>query len=224
MSHQVTGCQSSHRTSHAPSCEQLHFPIFARVYESMTRAGSAQRVLNPIRAEVTSAVHGVVLEVGAGNGLNFPFYQPGCVTHIEAIEPDAAMVRYASRRLTQARVPITLTQADVEALPFDDATFDSVLATLVWCSVPDPARGLSEVRRILKPGGTLLLVEHVRSLNPLVANLQDALVPLTTRLTGNCHWNRPTVELVRTSGFEVTRLRCLHRGLPPVFLLEARRD
>jgi SAM-dependent methyltransferase len=121
------------------------------------------------------------------------------------------------RRLATAPVPITLTQAPVEALPFSDALFDSVVATLVFSSVADPARGFHEIKRVLKPGGTLLLLEHVRA----DARIQDALVPLTTRLSSNCHWNRDTERTVRDTGFQITRLRQLGGGLQPIIVLQA---
>src|SRR5436309_2718688 len=136
---------------------------FAAYYEKLSRGGSERNFMEPLRKEIVGQAHGVVLEIGAGNGLNFAFYEPGQVERVEAIEPDTAMLRYARERMTTARVPITVTQAPVEALHFADETFDSALATLVFCSVTDPKRGLREIKRVLKPGGTLLLLEHVRA-------------------------------------------------------------
>jgi ubiquinone/menaquinone biosynthesis C-methylase UbiE len=164
---------------------------------------------------------GVVLEVGAGTGLNFALYAPEKVTRVEAVEPDSAMLTYARERLPLARVPLTLTQAGAEALPFADGTFDCAVATLVFCSVGDPARGFQEIRRVLKPGGTLLLLEHVRAKAHLAARLQDLLVPLTTRLAGNCHWNRDTAQAVRAAGFQVGELRQVSGWLLPMILLQA---
>jgi ubiquinone/menaquinone biosynthesis C-methylase UbiE len=152
---------------------------------------------------------GIVLEIGAGTGENFSFYQKERVERVEAIEPDSAMLAYARQRLRQAAVPINLTQASSEALPFADATFDSVVITLVLCSVEDPAQSLQEVKRVLKPQGTLFLFEHVRSQKTGIADLQDALVPVTTRLFGNCHWNRDTARAVQEAGFHITHLRRL---------------
>ncbi len=122
-------------------------------------------------------------------------------------------------------IPITLTQASVEALPWADATFDSAVATLVFCSVSDPVRGLAEIKRVLKPGGTLFLFEHVRSKTSVLARVQDALVPVTTRLFGNCHWNRDAEHLVREADFQVAQVRSVEGGLPlmPHLLLAAQR-
>jgi ubiquinone/menaquinone biosynthesis C-methylase UbiE len=97
---------------------------------------------------------------------------------VEAIEPDTAMLRYARERVAIAKVPITLTQTPVEVLPFADETFDCAMATLVFCSVSDPAGGLREIWRILKPGGKLLLLEHVRSQRTIAGRVQDILVPM----------------------------------------------
>jgi len=200
---------------------QIHHPVFAAVYEWLARRGPVRRMNDPLRRETAGQAHGLVLEVGAGSGLNFPFYTPGRVERVEAVEPDASMLAYARRRLATAPVPISLTQASVEALPFSDAMFDSVVATLVFCSVADPARGFHEIKRVLKPGGTLLLLEPVRTDGTVTARIQDPLVPLTTRLFGNWHWNRDTARIVRDAGFQITRLRQLGGALQPIIVLQA---
>ncbi len=197
--------------------------FFANFYERTSRRESERRFMEPLRKEIVDAARGVVLEVGAGNGLNFAFYDPAQVTRVEAVEPDSAMLGYARTRLETARVPITLTQAPAEALPFPDATFDCALATMVFCSVTDPQRGFAEIKRVLKPGGTLLLVEHVRARGAFTATIQNMITPITTRLTGNCHWNRDTAATVAASGFQVTHCRNLEGGLMPMILLHASR-
>lgn len=209
----------------APGREQavpsIHYPRFAAFWEWFARLGPVRRMTDPLRRETAGQASGLVLEVGAGTGLNFPVYEPGRVERVEAVEPDAAMLHYAQRRLATARVPITLTQAQVEALPFADKTFDSAVATMVFCSVADPERGFREIKRVLKPGGTLLLLEHVRAHGALAAGIQDALVPLTTRLAGNCHWNRDTARVVRDAGFQMVRLNQQGGGLQPVIVVQA---
>ena len=201
----------------------FHHPRFASFYERGSRGKSERLFVEPLRRELLALAQGVVLEIGAGNGLNFPFYTPEKVTRVEAIEPDGAMLDYARTRLSLARVPLTLTQAPAETLPFADETFDCVVATMVFCSVGEPARGLREIRRVLKPGGTLLLLEHVRAKGRIAALLQDLLVPLTTRLLGNCHWNRATSQTVQAAGFQVQTLRQVSGWLLPIVLLQVTR-
>ncbi len=176
-----------------------------------------------MRREVIGQARGVVLEVGAGSGLNFALYVPKQVERVEAIEPDATMLRYAEARRAAAPVPITLTQAPAEALPFADETFDSVAATLVFCSVADPMQALREVRRVLKPGGALLLQEHVRAKGAFAGRVQDMVTPFTARLAGGCHWNRDTAAAVAGAGFQVTSLRQVRGGLQPGVILRATR-
>src|SRR5205085_3983941 len=129
------------------------------------------------------------------------------VMRVEAIEPDEAMMVYAERSRADAPVPIRLSRASIEMLPFPEAHFDSVVVTLVLCSVRDPEHGLREVRRVLKPGGSSLLLEHVRAHGKIAAWMQDALAPVTTRCLGNCHWNRDTGHLLAESGFEILSQR-----------------
>ena len=204
---------------------QIFHPRFAAFYEWFARLGQQRRLIDPLREASAGQAYGIVVEVGAGNGLNFSWYQSARVEQVEAVEPDSAMLAYARERAGQAAVPIVLTQASVEALPFADATFDSAVATLVFCSVSDPVRGLQEIKRVLKPGGTLFLFEHVRSKTTVLAQVQDTLVPVTTRLFGNCHWNRDAEHLVREAGFQVAQVRAVAGGfsLMPHLLLAAQR-
>jgi len=211
--------QPSERTR--PDLSSFHHPRFAAFYERQSRGKSEQRFFEPLRRELLEHAHGVVLEVGAGTGLNFALYAPEKITRVEAIEPDNMMLTYARNRLPLACVPLTVTQAAAEALPFADGTFDCVVATLVFCSVGDPARGLAEIHRVLKPGGTLLLLEHIRSTSRFAARLQDLLVPLTTRLAGNCHWNRDTAQAVKAAGFQIQASRLVSGWLLPMLLLQA---
>ncbi len=141
---------------------------------------------------------------------------------MEAIEPDETMLVYAEGNRGDAPVPIQLSRAAVEMLPFPDAHFDSVVVTIVLCSVSEPERSLREIRRVLKSGGSLLL-EHVRAQGSVAAWVQDALVPLTTRCLGNCHWNRDTGRTLIESGFEIVSRRVLGGGLQPFLIVHARR-
>jgi ubiquinone/menaquinone biosynthesis C-methylase UbiE len=194
--------------------------IFASLWERVISRG-LRSMMDPLRAEIASQARGVVLEVGAGNGLNFALYDPGRVQRVEATEPNAYMLRYAQSRADAARVAVTVTQAPAEALPFPDGLFDSALATLVFCSVDDPERALGEVYRTLKPRGTLLLVEHVRSEGRMPARVQDAITPICARLASNCHPNRDTARTVERAGFYIEALRRLPNGLEPIIVVRA---
>jgi ubiquinone/menaquinone biosynthesis C-methylase UbiE len=207
--------------SHILVKQEISYPRFSAFYTWMTDRPAVRRWGDPLRREIVGQAQRIVLEVGAGGGQNFPFYEARRVVRVEATEPDEAMLVVARRRLASAPVPITLTYAAVEALPFPDAQFDSVVATLVFCSVGEPMLGLREIWRVLKPGGLLLLVEHVRAQGKVAAWVQDALVPVTTHLSGNCHWNRDTRRAVLETGFLLTQERQVRGGLEPVLMMTA---
>ncbi len=207
--------------SHLSGEKDISYPRFAAFYTWMTERPLVRRWEGSLRREIVGEAQGIVLEVGAGGGQNFPFYDVERVVRVEATEPDDAMLEVARRRLASVPVPIMLTKAAVEVLPFPDAQFDSVVATLVFCSVGEPMLGLHEIWRVLKPGGMLLLIEHVRAQGKVTAWVQDALVPVTTRLAGNCHWNRDTRRAVLSAGFLLRQERKARGGLEPVLLMTA---
>ena len=199
--------------------------FFAAYYERMSRGAAEKVYMEPLRKQIIGQAEGLVLEVGAGNGLNFAFYNPESVERVEATEPASAMLGYARTRAKTAHVPVILTQSPVEQLPFADAYFDGAVCTLVFCSVNDPLRGLQEIRRVLKPGGQLLMVEHVRAQGRVIAFVQKLLTPFTRFFLGNCHWNRRTEQTVQEAGFQEVKFerRVLSGGLLPMVLLLARR-
>ncbi|CEP67775.1 Methyltransferase type 11 [Moorella glycerini] len=154
------------------------------------------------RRRVWQEVRGRVLEVGVGTGANFPFYPPGC--RVTAIDFSPGMLARARGKLHVAWVPVDLKEMDVQHLEFGDASFDTVVATCVFCTVPDPVQGLKEVRRVCRPDGRIVLLEHVRSEHWFLGPVMDALNPLVLYLIGS-NINRRTVANVRMAGIEIER-------------------
>jgi len=157
------------------------------------------------REWVVRDVRGRVLEIGIGTGLNLQYYR--AAESLAAIDPDwASLQRARARRNGHARA-VTLHQAFAEALPFADASFDAVVGTLTFCSIGDPGLALREIRRVLKPGGALRLIEHVRVENRVIAGLQDAATPVWKQFAGNCHLNRDTRAQVARAGFHIRAVK-----------------
>lgn len=189
--------------------------LLAATYDWLTRGGE-RRLLGKIRLGLVGAASGRILELGAGTGANFPYYEWDRVTSVVATEPDPYMLRRARERARRYGLPIELHQYPAEALPFPDASFDTVVATLVFCTVADPRRALTEIRRVLTPGGSFRFVEHVRAPGGLAASLQDLIDPVWTRLAAGCHLNRQTTATVEAAGFEVAMLAEHHLPLTPL--------
>lgn len=145
---------------------------------------------------------GTVVELGSGTGANFGLY-PATVSRVLAVEPEPTLRALSEEAATHAPVPVVVFDAVAEGLPFEDDSADTVVASLVLCSVADPAQALAECRRVLRPDGMLLFYEHVRSARRLVGLAQDVVTPLWSRAAGGCHPNRDTVRLIARSGFEV---------------------
>jgi ubiquinone/menaquinone biosynthesis C-methylase UbiE len=148
---------------------------FASIYDKML-ASEEKKYLGAIREDMLKDVSGNVLEIGAGTGANFQYYREGA--HVVAIEPDPYMLERARKRAADASADVELSQVPAEKLPFPDASFDFVVATLVLCSVSDPRKVLSEIYGVLRPGGEYRLYEHVRYQNPIGGLMQDAVSPV----------------------------------------------
>jgi ubiquinone/menaquinone biosynthesis C-methylase UbiE len=161
-----------------------------------------------------------VLEVGVGTGKNIPHYPSGA--HVTGVDLSEKMLAHARKKAERLESPVTLFQMDAQALDFPDDSFDSAIATCVFCSVPDPVLGLQEVARVVKPEGRIVLLDHVRSENPLLGRLMDWLDPLVARLIGP-HINRRTVENVRRAGLAIERVKDMDPG-GIVKLIVARKD
>jgi phosphatidylethanolamine/phosphatidyl-N-methylethanolamine N-methyltransferase len=169
----------------------------ARLYDRMTRG--SERVMMPGRAALWQRVRGPrVLEVGVGTGKSMPYYPSGMA--ITAIDLSPRMLDQARMHAARDLIAVDLREADVQALPFPDASFDTAIASCVFCSVPDPVLGLRELRRVLVPGGQLLLLEHVLSHRPLLGPIMGMLNPLVVGMMG-ANINREIVENVRRAYF-----------------------
>jgi ubiquinone/menaquinone biosynthesis C-methylase UbiE len=183
--------------------------LFAAMYDSMTRK-SNDAGLSAIRHDLLAEASGSVLEIGAGTGLNLEHYN-GTIDSLVLTEPEPAMIRRLQKKVRDQAPLAKVLRAPAEDLPFEDDTFDTVVASLVLCGVDDQARSLREIRRVLKPGGRLLFLEHVRSDEAALARFQDRMNWLN-RLVVFCDCNRPTLTTIETSGFTVTELE--HSVLP----------
>ena len=153
------------------------------------------------RRRAACLAYGRVLEVGIGTGLNLPFY-PDCCREIFGIDISPRMLDQAGERASLRKVPVKLEVMDVQDLPLDSDSFDCVLAAFVFCTVPDPFKGLRECHRVLKPGGKLILLEHMGSENKLLHQLMDWLNPVAVTIMGD-HINRNTVDMVVAAGFRM---------------------
>ncbi len=186
------------RTSVARVYDRLA-PLYDWLNAPMERLGGDAR-----RDRVIAGASGRVLEVGVGTGRNLPLYS--AAVDVTAVDISARMLERAKERARQSPAPVRLQQADAEALPFPDDSFDTVTATCVFCSVEDPVRALREVRRVVRPDGDVRLLEHVRPRTPVLGLLFDWLSPLTRRLIGP-EINRRTEDNLRLAGLVIESVR-----------------
>jgi ubiquinone/menaquinone biosynthesis C-methylase UbiE len=169
-----------------------------------------------IRARVAAELDGEVLEIGFGSGLNVPHYPP-TITRVRAIDPATVGRRLAAGRVANCPVPVEYVGLDGQELPLESASVDHVLTTWTLCTIPDVARALGEIDRVLRPGGRFHFVEHGRSPDPEVARWQDRLTPLQRRVAGGCHLNRRIDDLIAHSGLELSRMTTYYAKGPRPF-------
>jgi ubiquinone/menaquinone biosynthesis C-methylase UbiE len=181
------------------------------------------RELRPYRERVLSRAEGRVLEIGVGSGLNLPLYGTR-VEEVLGLEPAARPLAMAQRTSARCVQPVRLIAASAEAIPIDDHSIDTVVTTWTLCSIPDAVGALNEMRRVLRPGGQLLFVEHGLAPEDNIQRWQDRLTPLWKKIGGGCHLNRPIRNLIESTGFDITQLQTgyMKGPKPMTFLYEGR--
>ncbi len=184
--------------------------LFAAAYDRGLKA-TEEAGLGQMRAELLAGAGGRTLELGAGTGINLDLY-PDAVEDLVLVEPDPHMAKRLRQRLSRSSRQASIVEAPAERLPFESASFDTAVSTLVLCTVPDPDAAIAELERVLRPGGRLLFIEHVRSEDPSLAGWQDRLEKPWRFLADGCHCNRDTLAALATSRLEVATID--HGRLP----------
>jgi ubiquinone/menaquinone biosynthesis C-methylase UbiE len=179
--------------------------MFATMYDRML-AATERDGLGAHREALVAGASGDVLEIGGGTGANLRFYGDA-VSTLTLTEPERPMISRLERKTREQAPGAMVLRAPAEDLPFEDGSFDTAVSTLVLCTVDDQPRALRELRRVLRPGGRLLFIEHVRSDDPKLARWQDRMLPFNVRFACGCHCNRATLGGIKDAGFEVKELQ-----------------
>jgi ubiquinone/menaquinone biosynthesis C-methylase UbiE len=185
-----------------------------QVLPRIINVACGMKTLERHRQRVCEGLHGRVLEVGFGSGLNIPFYPEG-VTAVDAVEPADTGWKLAGKRRAATTVPVERTGLDGQSLPLPDDSCDVALSTFTLCTIPDVAAALSEIRRVLKPGGTFHFLEHGLAPDESVRRWQHRLEPIQKRVAGGCHLTRPIADLVTGAGFAITELDTFYEKSAP---------
>jgi len=187
-----------------------------RVLPRIINAACGMKTAEPLRRRVCEGLAGDVVEIGFGSGLNIPFY-PAAVTQVAAVDPAEVGWKLADKRLRATTVPVQWSGLDGQSLPFADDSFDAAMSTWTLCTIPDPDAALRELRRVLKPGGTLHFIEHGLAPDEGVRRWQRRIAPVNKRVFGGCHLTRPVVDLLTTAGFTITELDVFYEKGAPKF-------
>ncbi|MDV2478556.1 class I SAM-dependent methyltransferase [Rhodococcus zopfii] len=187
-----------------------------RIVPHLIDVACGMSLTEPVRERVCAELHGHVVEIGFGSGLNVPFY-PATVESVAAVEPADLGWKLARERLAASPIPVERSGLDGQSLPFPDNTFDTALSTWTMCTIPDVDAALREVRRVLKPGGTLHFVEHGLAPHEKVRRWQYRFEPIQKTVAGGCHLTRDIPTLVRAAGFELRDLDTFYeKGSPKI--------
>jgi ubiquinone/menaquinone biosynthesis C-methylase UbiE len=194
-----------------PNANSVRHPIFARFFDRLSRL--MEREVGQHRHELLAGLSGRVVEIGAGNGMNFQHY-PHSVEEVVALEPETYLRSKAEAAARDAPVRVSIRDGVADPLPLESDSFDAAVASLVLCTAPDPGGALAELGRVLKPGGELRFLEHVRSDRPRKARIQERLdrSGIWPRVGGGCHCARDTVAAIEGAGFHIERVQSLDFG------------
>jgi ubiquinone/menaquinone biosynthesis C-methylase UbiE len=187
-----------------------------RVLPRIINVACGTKAVEPLRRRVCEGLAGAVVEIGFGSGLNVPFY-PAAVARVTAIEPADLGWKLADERVRAAAVPIERAGLDGQSLPVPDDSFDTALSSWTLCTIPDVDAALRELRRVIKPGGTLHFLEHGLAPNEPVRRWQRRLDPIEKKLFGGCQFTRPIVELLTSAGFTIEELDVFYEKGAPKF-------